>query len=280
MRCPNYRLFCPNGLHLSHGEFCERCLGGREYWCVLRNCERNRLKSLGYALRNASARLTRGILDNVRIFIVLSKFQKQRYISGGIEPERIEILPNMIPALSSHAGEGLGECVAFVGRASPEKGIEDFLAAARLAPDLPFVVAGATERMPHLVAQSPQNVKWLGFLKGKELDDLYLQSRMVVMPSRCFEGFPNAVTHAMIAGKPVVATRLGGMSEIVEDGVTGYLFEKGNVTELAEKLRALYQSPGLCQKMGQAGREKALAQYSPEVVYKRLMEIFSKAVGA
>ena len=53
MNIQNFRLACPNGLHYSHGEICTRCLGGREYWCVLRNCERSMLKSTGYALRNA-----------------------------------------------------------------------------------------------------------------------------------------------------------------------------------------------------------------------------------
>ncbi|MFM6127961.1 MAG: hypothetical protein ACKPBV_04330, partial [Sphaerospermopsis kisseleviana] len=53
MNVQNFRLACPNGLHYSHSEICTRCLGGREYWCVLRNCERSMLKSTGYALRNA-----------------------------------------------------------------------------------------------------------------------------------------------------------------------------------------------------------------------------------
>jgi len=278
MRCPNYRVFCPNGLHLSHGEVCERCLGGKEFWCVLRNCEGDRFKSLGYALRNAVARITRSIIDNVNVFIVLSEFQKQRFIAGGINPERIEILPNIVPAVNGTTSAGTGDLITFVGRVSPEKGIEDFVRAARSLPDLPFAVAGSTERMPELVAASPKNVKWLGFLKEKELNEAYAQSRMLVFPFRWFEGFPNVVTRAMVLEKPVIAARIGALPEIVADGKTGLLFETGNLEQMVSNIRRLYGDEALCREMGRAGRLKAETQYSPAVVYTRLMEIYQKAL--
>jgi len=278
MRCPNYRLFCPSALHLSHGQVCERCLGGKEYWCVLRNCENDRFKSLGYALRNAVARITRSILDNVSMFIVLSQFQKQRFIQAGIPAYRLQILPNMAPQVAGAATEQLGDLITFVGRASPEKGIEDFVAAARKLPELPFAVAGATDRVPELVASSPPNVRWLGFLKDKELNDAYVCSRLVVFPFRWFEGFPNVVTRAMALQRPVLAARIGAVPEIVDDGRTGLLFEMGNVEDLVTKIRTLYVDSAHCRQMGAAGRAKALSAYSPEQVYTRLMEIYQQAL--
>jgi len=278
MRCPNYRLFCPSGLHLSHGQVCERCLGGKEYWCVLRNCENDSFKSLGYALRNAVARMTRSILDNVSIFIVLSQFQKQRFIHAGIPAHRVKILPNVVPQVAGADTEQIGDLVTFVGRASPEKGIGDFIAAARRVPDLPFAVAGATERAAELMASSPPNVRWLGFLKEKELNEIYARSRVVVFPFRWFEGFPNVITHAMALQKPVLAARIGAVPEIVDEDRTGLLFDMGNVEDLVTKLRALYADPARCRQMGAAGRAKALSAYGPEGVYSRLMEIYHQAL--
>jgi glycosyltransferase involved in cell wall biosynthesis len=277
MLCPNYRLFCPSGLHLSHGETCERCLGGKEYWCVLRNCEADYFKSLGYALRNAAARVTRRILDNVHVFIVLTRFQKQRFIESGIEPDRIEILPNIAKPVEGSPCDIPGDLVTFVGRASAEKGIEDFVAAARLLPEIPFAVAGSTQRMPWLVKSSPKNLKWVGFLQEKELNDFYLQSRIAVTPSRCFEGFPNSVAQAMVMGKPVVASRIGALPEIVDEDRTGLLFQMRNVGDLAGKIKSLYYEPARCMEMGRAGRSKALVEYSSEFVYQRLMQIYEKA---
>lgn len=279
MRCPNYRLFCPNSLHLSHGQICERCLGGKEYWCLLRNCERDWFKSLGYAVRTATARITRRISSNVTTFIVLSEFQRRRFIAAGIPPERIETLPNVAPGLHAEPPDGEpGELISFIGRVSPEKGVEDFTAAARALPTLPFVVAGSTARMPELVSAGPPNVRWLGHLKEPELIELYLRSRLVVMPSRCFEGFPNVIARAMALKRPVVASRLGSVPEIVEDGQTGLLFEAGNVEEMVEKIRRLYFDPKLCREMGVAGRLKAQTHYGPQVVYDQLMSIYEKAL--
>lgn len=280
MRCPNYRIFCPNGLHLSHGEICERCLEGKEYWCVLRNCESDIIKSFGYALRNAVARIRRNILDNVSVFIVLSDFAKRRFAAGGIDAKRIEILPNLMPPVPADiAGRGeLGDLITFVGRISPEKGIEDFLAVAKALPQLLFAVAGGTDQMPHLLNSSPSNVQWFGFLKEKELNEVYTRSRMLVFPCRWFEGFPNVVTRAMAMKKPVIASRIGALPEIVEDSRTGFLFEMGNVNDLAYKIERLYRDKTLCLEMGREGRVKALTQYSPEVVYGRLMEIYRKVV--
>jgi glycosyltransferase involved in cell wall biosynthesis len=279
MRCPNYRLFCPSGLHLSHGAVCERCLGGHEYWCVLRNCERDRIKSLGYALRAWSARVSRRVLNGVDLFVVLSEFQKRRFIAGGIAANRLEILPNVVPQMNGLDLSVDAQLITFVGRASPEKGIEDFVEAARRLPDLPFVVAGATERMPWLIEQSPPNLRWLGFLNAPDLNHIILQSRIVVLSTRCFEGFPNVITHAMVARKPVIASRIGAVPEIVTDGATGLLFETGNINDLVSKIRTLYPDASRCSAMGEAGRAKALAQYSEDVVSDKLIEILNKAIA-
>lgn len=278
MRCPNYRIFCPNSLHLSHGEVCERCLGGREYWCVLRNCERDYAKSVGYALRNAFARLTHGIVPNVSLFIVLSEFQRQRFIRGGIPAERLEILPNVVPQVNGISTTSAEDLITFVGRASPEKGIEDFVDAARALSSLPFAVAGDATRMPGLVAASPPNVRWLGFLPEQELNQVYGQSRLLVFPFRWFEGFPNVITRAMALKKPVVAARIGAVPEIVEDGRTGLLFETKNVPDLIAKIQTLYPDPVRCREMGRAGHAKALSTYSSEVVYRRLMQICQRSL--
>lgn len=277
MRCPNYRLFCPTGLHLSNGAICERCLGGKEYWCVLRNCEGNLFKSLGYAVRNAAARMTRRILDNVTVFIVLSEFQKERFIAEGIPADRLAILPNIAPAATLSLQDEPGYLVSFVGRVSPEKGIDLFLKAAQALPGIQFAVAGSYDQMPDLPRRSPSNVRWLGFLKGPALADLYTQSRVLVLPSLCFEGFPNVITRAMVLGKPVIASRLGAVPQIIEDGRCGLLFEPGNTEELVTRIRELYTNPDLCRSLGMAGRIKAERQYSSAAVYHRLLEILDHA---
>ena len=279
MRCPNYRLFCPNGLHMVKGQVCERCLStGRELWCVLRNCEDSLLKSIGYALRGVVARILGSIVNNVDIFLVQSEFQKQKFVRNGIASDRIEILPGMIPAMRPPEHISLGDSVTFVGRISPEKGIEQFIEAANLLPDIPFIVAGDHRQMRGIRDRSPVNVRWLGFLNGDQLRDLYMKSRIVVIPSCCYEGFPNVLVQTMVLGKPTICSAIGGLPEIVSNRETGLLFEPNNTKDLVEKISLIYFNPELCYEFGLTARKKAQQEYSCDMYYKRLMKAFIRAV--
>jgi len=282
MTVHNYRLVCPNGLHMPKAryEICEKCCRGREYWCVLRNCEQSYFKSLGYALRTYTARRLGFFKKNVTLFACLTEFQRERLITEGYRADRIRVIPNMYPtgAEVEVDQKESGDFVAYAGRISPEKGIDLLLSAAERLPSIPFRLAGSYEAMPHLVGKAPVNVSFLGNLDEGRLADLYGKSRLLVLCSRCFEGFPMTIVEAMVHGRPVIAPRIGGIPEIVDDGVTGLLFTPGDAHEFGEKVRYLWDHPGLCQQMGQAGRRKALRTYSPERYYDRLMAMYEQAI--
>lgn len=278
MTVHNYRLICPNGLFMTQGEICHRCAGGKEYWCVLRNCEGGLAKSFGYALRNWVARKRRAFLDNVTMFMALTEFQRQQLIAEGFPAERVAVVPNMTSVEGISVDEKLGECVAFVGRVSPEKGIATLRQAAESLPDVPMRAAGSYEGNEQLVDGSPASLEFLGQVDRSQLDSFYANSRFAVLPSVCYEGFPMILPEAMLHGKPVIASRIGGLAEIVDDGVTGLLFEPGNADDLAEKIRYLWERPELCRQMGRAGREKVMWEYTPQRYYERLMAVYERAI--
>ena len=278
MTVHNYRLICPNGLFMTNGNICERCSHGHEYWCVLKNCEGNRFKSLGYALRSYVARKKRFFLDNVTIYAALTEFQKQKLITQGFPSDRIVVIPNMTTIENTEVESPLGEYVGYAGRISPEKDIPTLMDASQNYQRIPFKAAGTYEKMPHLLKQSPANFEFLGHLDSAKINQFFASARMIVLGSICYEGFPTVIIEAMLYGKPVVCSRIGGLPEIVEDGVTGLLFEPGNADDLAEKIRYLWDHPELCQKMGQTGREKVLREYSSEKYYERLIACYQKAV--
>ena len=223
MRCPNYRLFCPNGLCLdSEGKVCEKCFGkGRELWCAFKNCERSRLKSIGYALRNFYARRTGNIIKEVNAFIVQSEFQKQKFIVQGINQNKICIVPGIAPDVEIPVEWQAGEFVSFVGRVSIEKGIDEFIEAARLNPNMPFKVAGNVDSSYYIPDNLPPNIEFVGFLKGKDLNDFYLKSRIIVVPSKWYEGFPNVIVRGMLLGRPIVTTNIGAMQSIIDNEKNG-----------------------------------------------------------
>jgi glycosyltransferase involved in cell wall biosynthesis len=277
MRCANFRLICPNGLFLSHGHLCEKCRGGNELWCAILNCENNILKSLGYTIRNYVARKCRFYTNNITLYIAQTEFQKKYLINENFSPERIVVIPNMIDDIKQMTDSILGHYVGYVGRISHEKGIQTLIDAAASCSQIRFKFAGDYSRMPQLVEQRPPNADPLGQLDSVAINNFYDDCRIVVLPSICYEGFPSVLIEAMIHGKPIICSRIGGLSEIVEDRITGLLFEPGNTEEFSEKIRYLLERPDLCREFGQAGREKALREYSPDRYYERLMAAYEKA---
>lgn len=279
MRCPNYRLFCPNGLCLdTKGQVCEKCWGkGHERWCVKGNCEGGFFKSLGYAVRNAYARKTHNIMNGVDVFIVQSEFQKRKFVGQGIPESRIGILPGISPDVKQPENDMMGNWVSFVGRVSSEKGIYEFIEAARMNPAIPFKVAGSLDAAFVMPVDLPSNVEFVGFLKGDVLNEFYLKSRIIVVPSKWYEGFPNVILRGFMLGRPVITTNIGAMQSIVETGKDGILVEPGSADDLSKAIAWLYPNVKLCIQFGQAGRRKAETLYSRERIYEELMEIYKQA---
>jgi glycosyltransferase involved in cell wall biosynthesis len=272
MTVHNYRLICPNGLFLSHGEICERCAGGREYWCIVRNCEGRLPKSVGYALRNAVARGLGLYSKYVQVFACLTDFQRRKLIEAGFPEERMVVIPNALDVSREAPQHTMdGDYVGFVGRVSREKGLDLLLDAARLRPDIPFRIAGHADDRDPLLANLPPNVFLRGQLGGRELLEFYRQARIIVMQGKGYEGFPMVLLEAMQHGKPAVGPRLGGIPEIIEDGRTGLLFESGNMQDYVASIARLWDSPGLCVAMGEAAKERLGKEYSSDRYYKRFM---------
>jgi glycosyltransferase involved in cell wall biosynthesis len=278
MTCHNYRLLCPTGALMRNGHICELCVGGREYWCALKNCRGNILESFGYALRGTMTRKLRSFHKNVTMFIALTKFAKVRLVASGIEAEHIAILPNMVILEDLPVDHSNCRYVAFAGRLSAEKGLKTLIKAAAELPEVPFRFVGDGPIARSLVQRSSPNVAFLGHVDAQEMMRFYQNARFLVMPSECFEMFPLVIGEAMGHCLPVIASRIGGLPEIVEDGVTGLLFEPGNVEDLVSKIKLLWENPSLCRQMGIAGREKAIREYNENVYYRRLMDVYERAI--
>ncbi len=280
MRCPNYRLICPNGLFMSKGEVCERCLEGREYWCILRNCENDIFKSMGYALRGYVARRFSLFKNNVDVFLVLTEFARKKLINNGFNAERIQVISGLadITTIQNNSEIKEGKYIAFVGRISSEKGIDIVLKAAKMLPDIPFKIAGKYETNGRFLKNIPENVQFLGQLSGEPLVGFYENAKIIVIPSKWYEGLPVVAIEAMLKSKPIVCSRIGGLPEVVEDGVTGLLFDPDNVNDFSEKVNALWNNLELCQSLGLAGREKAEKEYSTDAFYKSIINAYKMSI--
>jgi glycosyltransferase involved in cell wall biosynthesis len=278
MTVHSHNLTCPTWYHLYQGRVCEDCVGGHEYRCVLKNCRQNILESAAYALRSSVARSFRLFHDNVSVLIALTPFAKAKLLRAGFREDQIAVVPNPAYVLETAADPSAGEYVAFAGRISPEKGIDTLLAAAAQMPDVAFKVAGDGPVFSEMKAKAPRNVEFVGQLKPEQLNQFYRRSRMLVVPSVWFEQFPMVVLEAMGRALPVIGSRIGGLPEIIEDGLTGSTFEPGNSGDLAKQVRRLWDDPQLCRRMGMAGRQKVQRQYTEYTYFQNLMAVYQAAI--
>lgn len=278
MTCHDFRLICPTWFNLSHNRVCDRCAGGSEYWCILKNCRGNIFESIAYTLSSTVARKWKLFQNNVTVFTAPSNFAKMWLINVDFIQQQILVLPNMVTFPGVSVNPAMGEYIAYAGRFSFEKGIDTLLAAAKLLPQLSIRLAGDYSTMPEVLKAASANVEFVGLLDRSQLSRFFRKARFLVVPSKGLETFGMVAAEAMSYGLPIIASRIGGLAEIVEDGVTGLLFEPGNPEELAEKMKLLWKNPELCQKMGRAGQQKAIREYSEDVYYKRLMTIYEMTI--
>ena len=120
------------------------------------------------------------------------------------------------------------------------------------------------------------NVQFTGYLTGQALNNALAQARFTVLPSEWYENFPFSILESLAAGKPVIASRIGGIPELIDDGEDGLLFSPGDADELADCLCRLWDAPEETRQMGLNGRRKVLTQYTPENHYHRLYPLYKK----
>jgi glycosyltransferase involved in cell wall biosynthesis len=278
MTVHNLGLICPIGLCLYKSKDCTKCMNGKEYWCIIRNCCQNIFKSLNYSLRNTVARMMGLFKNNVSCFIAPSNFIKDRLVAGGYPESRIVVLPNQVSMPKTSSDSSDDRYVAFAGRLETIKGVEILIAAARTLSEISFKIAGHGPIFPQLSKEAPDNVEFVGFLKGDELVKFYRGARFVVIPSLCFEALGLVALEAMSNGLPLIVSNRGALPEVIEEGVDGFLFEPGNHSDLADKIRFLWEKHQLCREMGEKAQEKVFLRYSKDIHMNKLINIYKNAM--
>lgn len=274
MTLHNFRLVCPNGLMFTHGEVCERCVTGKEYWAVIRNCERNYLKSFGYALRTAVARRRRWF-DLVSRFVCLTNFQKEKLIRAGLDESKIDVVPNFVESTENLGTRESGQYLLYVGRITSGKGIEVLLHAAATQPQIPVMVVGRQDPQYRIDAPVPSNVHFRGEVAPTELGEIYRSAKALVFPSTCFEAMPLVPLEAMALGLPVIASRTGAMSDLIPPEV-GVLVTPGDVVELGVMMKRVWaMAPDVLGAMGDRARAHVMARYSSVNSYRALLKIYA-----
>lgn len=277
----NYRLLCPNALFLRDGKPCEDCLARRvTFPAVIHKCYRSsRAASLVVTTMLGFHRAIGTWSHEVDRYFTPSEFARRKYIQGGFPADRIEVKPNFVHP-DPGPGSGAGGYALFVGRLSPEKGIDALLEAwVRHSPRLPLKIIGdgpMADDVSAAIRLCPR-IEWLGRRPIAEVMNSIGDARMLIFPSLAYETFGRTAIEAFAKGTPVLASDAGATAELVTPGVNGFHFECGNAAALAE---AVDQLADCADSMRSAAREEYLRKYTADRNYERLIGLYQRALSS
>lgn len=279
----NYRLVCPSANLFRAGEICTQCVGKRSAFPAIQHrCYRGSfLQSSSVVLSNAYAHLHGTWTNSIDQYIAVSEFVKKQLVLGGFSADKISVKPNFIS--DTGPGDGSGRYAIFVGRLTEEKGIRTVLAAWRKAgAALPLKIIGEGP-LESVVQKAAGELASIEYLKWRPIDEVceHLGRAMVlIFPSAWLEPFGRSIIEAYSKGTPVIAADTEPMRDMIENEQTGLFFKAGSSEELAERVLSLAAGPERLARMRTRARERYLRSYSAEQNYRRMMEIFGRALSA
>ena len=273
----NYRFACPAGTLLRNGQIHEDCIEGSSLLCGLRNARGIWSESIAYGVALELQRRLRLLQRWVDAYIAPSRFVGTMLARAKYPRARIQTISHGTPI--SEAPSPAGSYALFAGRLSSEKGVETLLAASRLAPAVPLVIVGAGPLAPRVRAAAGEGVSFLGHVDAERAAELTRGALFTIMPSEWFENQPFGALESMAVGTPMIASRLGGLAEIVQDGDTGLLVPHGDPRALAEAMSLMWADKTAATRMGATAWEYAREHFSVSEQTGKIAEFYRQLVG-
>lgn len=271
----DYKPVCPAYLRLHHGRICSDCLNDGFRKVLANRCADGSLGKSALLYAEAVVQKWMGNYEMVDVVVSPSRFLVDSVSPRRFPKERMRLLYNGIDVGSvapSARDEGY---VLFFGRLSQEKGVRTLLDAhSAMAGMFDLVIAGTGPLDKQLREEFPR-AKFTGHVTGDKLRATISNASVVVVPSECYENCPMSVLEAMAFGKPVIASDIGGIPELVVQRETGLLFEPGNREMLAAHLSTMMGDARKRREYGAAGRKRIEDHFSLDQHNKTLMELYT-----
>ncbi len=282
------RLMCPAGtFSLGAQKPCTEklCIKGKFLPCIKNKCKNSNLKesfitALEFAFNRAS-----NLYDRVDCFITPSKALLNIAAEAGIPTSKLNHINNFADNafFESPPAYGKEDYFLYAGRISKEKGLDTLLEAAGKIPEARFKIAGSGPMEDYYKKKALfmklKNVEFLGHQTKDEIISLYKNAFAGILPCKWFEIFGLSTVEAFACGKPVIASDLGAIPEIIDNGVNGFLFEAGNARQLAEKVGFLIQNKAVISDLGKNAFTKAQSEYTEKAHYQKLLDLYKRFIG-
>ena len=286
-RISDFGQICANALFFrpAQKDICERCMHGSKWNAVVNKCVYD---SYVYsALKAGSMAVAEHIVDvksKIGAFVVPSAFTARKLAAYGFPESKLNHIPTFFNVNNNIAGNISYQPFAlYIGRIEQEKGAET-LVKAFADTNLHLKIIGFSnngfdEKLKLFLKDKKQNIEFLGRKNFNEIIPYLQTCAFSIVPSECYDNFPNTVLESYAYKKAVIASNLGSLTDMVMDGQTGLLFTSKDHLHLREKATALLNDRQLCEEYGTNGYEKIMNEYSEEAHYSKLTDVFNKVLN-
>jgi len=282
----DYKIMCPNATLYNKSGLCEKCQAHNYLFCLFNRCKRNSYSASLVAALESYLFSFMNIYRYVDVFICPSDIVCDKVAESGIPRHKIVKIPHLYDSaeideiyFGTTEEDPSASYILFLGRLEPNKGVLTLLRAMKMLPDIRLLIAGTGSQEKELIdyirLHNLDNVEVLGSLSKPEALKKIRMAKIIVCPSEWLEVFGYVITESMMMGKPVIASNIGAIPELIVDEVTGILFKPGDDQQLAQKIRWVFSDTALRKKIGQNARTHAKGISDMETYYKALTAIFS-----
>ncbi len=286
MRLSDYNIICGNYYFLRDNNICKDCITKNVFECAKNKCVKN---SFMPSFARSLAMFVHNILhvyDYVNAFVCPSSFMRDSMIEAGFPAEKLYHINSFVIKDDYEPCYKNKGYMLYFGRVSPEKGIEYLLEAkVSMSSDVPLIIAGKTNDESYLDSlkqyiadNSVKGVTFAGFKVGDELVDLIKNARFILSPSICPDNSPMSGIESMAFGKPMIGTDIGGITDQIVEGKTGFLVPPKDSDILAEKIDILAKDDKLIETMGKNARVNFEDNFSFRQHYDSLRKLFYKSL--
>lgn len=281
LRLSDYFLLCPRFDFMYQKNICEDCLNKGYRSCIKKRCVKGSLFASVIRVFSMKFHSLIHVYRGVDAFITPSEFLKKKLVVNGFDEKKITCIPTFTASKSEVGKPQIGSYGLYFGRVTEEKGVETVIKAYEKLPNYELKIMGddTTEEglrlKKYVKKHKMSNVEFLGFKSGTELEEVIKGARFTLIPSIWYDNLPNTALESFQYSKPVIASNIGSLPELVVDGVNGYLFNAGNENELVQAIRKLDDNDTVA-RMGAESRKRLETRFAPQTHYDSLMKIFNK----
>ena len=240
--CPNYTMLC-------NGKVCEKCVNESILNCIKNKCVKGSTSKSILAAAEKVYLKNKHYYDDIDLYITECNLYKDLMIQSGVTKSRIITMSNFLPIGQKYGYKKEHEdYILYFGRFSEEKGLMTLLKAQEISRcKYKMIIVGAgpikDQITDYVKAHKLKNIDLPGPIYGSEMEAIIEKSKIVIIPSEWYENCPYALLQAIAKGKVVIASRIGGLPELIKDTKTGFLFTPGDANNLCKVINTVMNLP-------------------------------------